>query len=190
VLRAKLGLWRVYGSMKHMMMQQSSPSHFRHCIYKALFTAYSLADYDRALAPIFCRNEPYAPFQYKIGYNSAQDYWQDASSYRQTRFVSVPFLQLVASDDFLVFGPHRGKFSYNISNPNIMVLTTTCGGHLGWHEAPPNGWGIGRSWADTAMVEFIQAVLEYHEQNQQLQQNNGYSNNSIPKQAPELRSRL
>ena len=44
-------------------------------------------------------------------------------------------------------------------------MQTTCGGHLGWHEAPPNGgggWGVGgsSSWADTAMADFIQAVLD------------------------------
>ena len=48
-----------------------------------------------------------------------------------------------------------------------MVMQTTCGGHLGWHEAPPTGgWG-GSSWADTAMVDFIQAVLDTQNEMQQ-----------------------
>ena len=27
-------------------------------------------------------------------------------------------------------------------------------------ESPPEGFGVGSSWADTAMVDFIDAVLE------------------------------
>ena len=87
---AKRGLLSVYKSMKDM--RAMSP-YFAKCMFKA-WTAITLADYERAMAPIYCRNDPEYPFGYKIGYDSAKAYWQDASSYRQTRFVSVPLLQL------------------------------------------------------------------------------------------------
>eukprot|EP00978_Attheya_sp_CCMP212_P049452 scaffold666065_cov55-Attheya_sp.AAC.2 len=43
-----------------------------------------------------------------------------------------------------------------------MVVKTKCGGHLGWHEAPPdtgNVFGFGTSWADTATADFIASIL-------------------------------
>jgi predicted alpha/beta-fold hydrolase len=192
---AKQGLFSVYHSMKNMQ----SSFLFRKCMHDA-WTAFSLADYDRALAPIFSRNDPEYPFGYKIGYESGEAYWKDASSYRQTPFVSVPFLQLVAKDDFLVFHPFRGKLAYNVSNPNVMVMETTCGGHLGWQETPPNGWGLGTSWADAAMADFIQAVLESYREKQLQQQKlqgdtrradivSGYREDGRP-EGPQLRSRL
>ena len=48
-----------------------------------------------------------------------------------------------------------------LSNPNVLTVKTKFGGHLGWQEAPQKGtFGIGRSWADNAMADFIQAVLD------------------------------
>jgi hypothetical protein len=188
-LGAKRGLYNIYPSMKAMVR---SSSYFRQCMRKG-WNALTLADYDNAMAPIFCRNEPSYPFQYQIGYHhhpinktdAAADYWVDASSYRQVPHISVPFLQLIARDDFLTYRSFRDHMYYNIINPYVMVVETTCGGHLGWHEAVvddnPNttnnngeksrsqSWThslIGTSWADVAMIDFIQAILELHKQRQ------------------------
>jgi hypothetical protein len=40
------------------------------------------------------------------------------------------------------------------------MVKTKCGGHLGWQEASPHGFGFGKSWADAATTDFIEAVLE------------------------------
>jgi hypothetical protein len=190
---AKKGIFTHLRSLYPMIR---SDTHFRRCIQSAL-SAWNLADFDRAMAGVFIRNHPEYPFDVSVGYESAEEYWKDASSYRYTRFISVPCLQMVASDDFLVHGPFRRTLYYNISNPNIMVLETMCGGHLGWHEAPPqNSFGMGKSWADTAVVEFIAAVLEWHQQQKALQkseiQQNGEDRYEIaqPESIPSLRSRL
>jgi predicted alpha/beta-fold hydrolase len=77
------------------------------------------------------------------------------------RFVSVPLLQLVASDDFIIYESFKGKMSYSLANPNVMIVESKCGGHLGWQESPPdrNVYGA-TSWADAATTDFIAAVLD------------------------------
>ena len=183
---AKRGLLSVLRSTLWGMCQTQ---HYRDCIRHALL-APTLEAFDEALAPIFIRNDPDHPFALNVGYHphsphpnggstggAAQAYGWDASSYRQVPFVSVPLLQLIAKDDFLVFSPFNSKLAYNLCNPNVMVMQTTCGGHLGWHEAHPNGgWG-GSSWADTAVVDFIQAVLDI-QQNQEHPANVDFSETS------------
>ena len=180
-LGAKRGLYNIYPTMKGMVR---SSSYFRQCISNG-WKAVTLADFDNAMAPIFCRNEPSYPFQYQIGYHNnngkdaAEEYWIDMSSYRQVPHITVPFLQLIARDDFLTYRSFRDRMHYNIVNPYVMVMETTCGGHLGWHEAivqddtdPENrtkSWTqslLGTSWADVAMIDFIQAILEVHQERQ------------------------
>jgi hypothetical protein len=43
-----------------------------------------------------------------------------------------------------------------------MIVESKCGGHLGWHESPPdrNVYGAGTSWADAATTDFIAAVFD------------------------------
>jgi predicted alpha/beta-fold hydrolase len=170
-LGAKRGLYATYPTLKAMIQ---SSAHFQQCVQNA-WKAVTLADYDRAMAPIFCRNDPSEPFAYRVGYHSAEDYWKDASSYRQVPFITVPFLQLIARDDFLTYHPFRKHLYCNVMNPYVMVMETTCGGHLGWHEAvtqpraTKGSWDhflFGSSWADSAMAEFIQATLDVYVQRQ------------------------
>ncbi|KAL3911797.1 MAG: hypothetical protein SGARI_001471 [Bacillariaceae sp.] len=122
------------------------------------FLASTLAKFDDATAPIFIRNDTYYPFAIKIGYRNGEHYWFDASSFRHVAHISVPFLNLTAQDDFLVSRPSRNKLGYCIGNPNVMVVETRCGGHLGWQESPPEGGGIS-SWADVAAADFFDAVM-------------------------------
>lgn len=142
-------------------------SYFRSALRKALL-AVTLADFDRALSPVFIRNDPYYPFGVTVGYKSGEEYWREGSSYRYAPHISVPTLQVVAGDDFLIYSPFRGRLQFCMSNPNIMVVETKCGGHLGWQEVPPDDkFSVGKSWADTAGIEFIAAVLEQRSKSDQ-----------------------
>jgi predicted alpha/beta-fold hydrolase len=136
---------------------------YQDCIKKALL-APTLGDFDEAMAPIFIRNNAVSPFEPVIGYKDAEEYWTDASSYRYIRHVSVPFLLLSSEDDFLVKTSSTRKLHYCLGNPNVIVVNTRCGGHLGWHESSPDGanniFGFGTSWADTATADFIDAILQ------------------------------
>lgn len=100
-----------------------------------------------------------------------EEYWWDSSSHRYVAHVSVPLLKISAQDDFLVFGQFRKKLNYCMENPNVIVVKTKCGGHLGWQESPPqskNGdknKGSG-SWSDVAVADFIEALLQVREEDQ------------------------
>jgi predicted alpha/beta-fold hydrolase len=170
----------------HSMTVQSSQ--FRSSITKAL-TAWSIADVDGSLAPIYARNDPVAPFGFRVGFKDGKAYWTDGSSYRLIRYISVPTLHIIACDDFLVHTPFTKRLSYCLANPNVMVVETRCGGHLGWQEAPPDGnFGSSASWSDVATTDFIEAILETR------RKKNKKSNNLNPVQtaprAAALRARL
>jgi len=128
-------------------------------ILKKGFLAPTISKFDNAIAPSMIRNNPHYPFETKIGYDDGEAYWFDASSYRYVRHISVPFLNITAQDDFLVSKPSRNKLGFCLANPNVMIVETRCGGHLGWHETPPDSAFGATSWADTAASEFFEAVL-------------------------------
>ena len=151
----------VLQNLRSFLPMMKSSEQFRNATRKALLAS-TIGEFDEAMAPIFIRNEQAYPFSVKIGYEDGEGYWHDASSYRVIRHVPVPLLLLTSQDDFLVYKGSTGKMSYSVSNPNVMVVKTKCGGHLGWHESPPdtgNVFGFGTSWADTATADFIEAVL-------------------------------
>jgi predicted alpha/beta-fold hydrolase len=145
---------------------------FRNAIKKAM-TSRTIGQLDDACAPYILRNEPYPPFAPRVGYQDGNEYWHDSSSHRYVGHVSVPLLKVAAKDDFLVFGQFARKLNHCLENPNVVVVKTRCGGHLGWQESPPPrkdangndvasswfGGGIG-SWSDVAVADFIEALLQ------------------------------
>lgn len=147
----KVGLLKVYKNIQPMIKQSEL---YRDCIRNA-WKAWGLAEYDQATAIVTQRNATTYPFVSKIGYAKGQEYWTEASSFQYVPNIAVPFLQLVAADDFLVHEPFRRKLCYNLANPNALVMQTTCGGHLGWHHGP-----YLTSWADGAVTDFVRAVVE------------------------------
>jgi predicted alpha/beta-fold hydrolase len=151
-------------------------SYYKSQILKALGSL-SLGASDDALSRIMIRNDTVYPFGFSVGYpGGGPDYSHDASSYRCCPYIPVPTLQIIASDDFLVGHTFKGKTYFSLANPNIIVVETKCGGHLGWQEAPPppplpqpgerdnasdgsSRYGLS-SWSNAAAAEFIQAIIE------------------------------
>jgi len=134
--------------------------HFQTAFRRALMSP-TIGQLDDVMAPFLIRNEPIYPFATKIGgYCTGDDYWRDSSSNRYVAHVSVPLLLLSSMDDFLVTEPARRSLHKCLENPNVMVVKTKCGGHLGWQEAPPDGYFGTSSFADAMTVEFISAVLK------------------------------
>jgi predicted alpha/beta-fold hydrolase len=131
-------------------------------VLRRTMMAPTIQQLDEAVCPIMINNNPTYPYETRIGYENGEAYWKDASSYRYIRHVSVPLLLLTSEDDFLVRGSVK-KMYYPLANPNVLVVNTKCGGHLGWQESPPDTgsmFGFGTSWADTATTDFIVAILE------------------------------
>jgi predicted alpha/beta-fold hydrolase len=157
-----LGVKKIY-VQNWGILSKINDSFFKQTIMKG-FRQASIGNFDCTVAPILIRNEEYYPFAVKTGFKSGEDYWHSSSSYRHVRSVSVPFLNLTAGDDFLVSKPSRNRIGYCLANPNIMVVETRCGGHLGWQESPPEQDGFlnfgASSWADTASADFFEAVMQ------------------------------
>jgi hypothetical protein len=152
VKKTLLKNWAVFNKM-------NDHSHQR-CFRNALLST-TIANLDNSMAPILVRNDPFYPFAFRIGYKDGNSYWLDSSSFRLIRFINVPYLNITAEDDFLVAAPNKNKLGFCIANPNIMVVETRCGGHLGWQETPPDSqFGIATSWADVATADFFDAVMK------------------------------
>lgn len=142
-------------------IRQMKDKTFQSQMFQAL-RAFTMEALDEALAPNFARNDPFYPFNFRIGYKNGPSYWTDASSFRFIRHISVPTLQIMAADDMLCFNPFKNTFAYSLANPNVMIVETRCGGHLGWQESPPQHSILtgNTSWADVATTDFIEAVLQ------------------------------
>ena len=137
----------------------SNDFHFGSAVRQALLSR-TIGQLDHIMSPFIIRNDAMHPFASSVGYKDGEDYWHDASSNRYIQHVTVPLLKLSAQDDFLVVNPALQSLARCLVNPNVLVVKTKCGGHLGWQEAPLEGFGVGKSWADAAMSDFIAAVLD------------------------------
>lgn len=148
-----------------MMTMMSHDIHFQKALWKALFTSSTIGTWDRVMAPFMIRNDIIYPFRNKIGFHNGEEYWSESSSRKYVANVSIPLLILSSIDDFLVTHSALRSLNQCLSNPNVMVVKTKAGGHLGWQEAKENRYFGTCSFADSATVEFIAAVLEdRHEQ--------------------------
>ena len=170
----------------HAIKSHNDPG-FQHAMKKAML-APTIGKLDDAAAPYLARNDPYPPYTHRIGFKDGEEYWWDSSSHRYVAHVSVPLLKISAQDDFLVFGQFRKKLNHCMENPNVIVVKTKCGGHLGWQESPPpskNGDKKGGgSWSDVAVADFIEALLQVREEDQKKK------NGSTRETSPTVLSRL
>ncbi|KAL3936886.1 MAG: hypothetical protein SGBAC_007885 [Bacillariaceae sp.] len=141
--------------------KQMTDSAFQSAFRTALLSS-TIAKFDHAVAPHLQRNQAFYPHADRIGYKDGDAYWKDSSSYRLVRHISVPYIFLTARDDFLVSEPSRSKLAYLVSNPNVLIVETRCGGHLGWQESPPetdSHFGS-TSWADAAASDFFESIMQ------------------------------
>ena len=154
-------------------MKHNEPG-FQHAMKKALL-APTIGKLDDAAAPYLIRNNAYPPYSLRIGFKDGEEYWWESSSHRYVGHVSVPLLKISAQDDFLVFGQFQKKLNHCLENPNVVVVKTRCGGHLGWQESPPpsstgEGGGLlggSGSWSDVAVADFIEALLQIRQEDRE-----------------------
>lgn len=140
---------------------------FQRAMFKACL-APTIGKLDDIAAPYILRNDNHPPYTSRIGFKDGEEYWWNSSSHRYVSHVSVPLLKISARDDFLVFGQFARKLNHCLENPNVVVVKTRCGGHLGWQESPPPSKdGNSKrtcSWSDVAVAEFIDALLQIREE--------------------------
>jgi len=92
-----------------------------------------------------------------FGYGTAENYYRVASSCRVISNVKIPLLCLNAEDDPIA--PAEVISTLSELPSNVVIVTTTTGGHIGWLEGL---WPTGANWADRACVEFLQMIMKYN----------------------------
>jgi predicted alpha/beta-fold hydrolase len=166
------------GGKRHMWTQRPSTKqmtckNYQHAINRASssFHCNHLDEMTASTAPYMIRNSPMYPYQSSIGYQSKEEYWRDASSKNYISNVSIPLLMCYANDDNIV-RERKSMIEACLMNPNIIVVCTPCGGHIGWHCAqnPLNPFGsyhftskqeTDKSWADRVAVKFISTLMHF-----------------------------
>ncbi|CEM20095.1 unnamed protein product [Vitrella brassicaformis CCMP3155] len=92
------------------------------------------------------------------GHRTAQEYYTEASSARYVESIKTPLLAINALDDPVVH-PSSLPRAQILANPNIILITTDRGGHIGWMDGFPNFlWS--ESWADRLALAFCKTVLQ------------------------------
>ncbi|XP_050991955.1 phospholipase ABHD3 [Labeo rohita] len=91
-----------------------------------------------------------------FGYPSNEDYYRDASPIHKIKSVQVPMLCLNAADD--VFSPnHAFPVEAVKQNPNVALLITCHGGHIGFLEGL---WPRQSTYMDRVFRQFTKAIFE------------------------------
>jgi predicted alpha/beta-fold hydrolase len=94
------------------------------------------------------------------GFDDVDEYWESQSSWKTMPCIRRPILLLNAQDDPLIH-PDSTQLarSWANSNENIICVTTSHGGHLGW----VTGWR--KQWMCPAVAEYLHAVEQSLESN-------------------------
>ena len=128
------------------------------------------------------RNNPSYPFETRIGYDTEDQFEEEASSYKYIAHVSVPLIVTYASDDIISSTRATKCINFGLSNPNVIFVSTATGGHLGWHHAMSNNpFGsifnssceVGNeSWVNMLVMKFVDVILakKFHEETAQKKQ--------------------
>jgi hypothetical protein len=89
------------------------------------------------------------------GWPDVDAYYAGSSSAKRIPNVAIPLLCIQALDDPIA---PKEAIPYEAlkSNPNCVLVTTPCGGHLGWASGP--GAPFGSPWTDAAVMEWLGAA--------------------------------
>jgi len=90
------------------------------------------------------------------GFDSAEHYYRSQSSVNFVDGIKVPFLSINALDDPIA-SAKAVPYEAVERNPNLVLATTTDGGHLGWFVGPFSFW-TKRRWVVKPIIEFLEAI--------------------------------
>ncbi|XP_063155241.1 phospholipase ABHD3 isoform X1 [Candoia aspera] len=95
-----------------------------------------------------------------FGYPTIEDYYEDASPCHKLKKIGIPVLCLNSLDD--AFSPnHAIPVEIAKQNPNIALILTSYGGHIGFLEGL---WPRTCTYMDRIFKQFVQAVFEHGSQ--------------------------
>jgi predicted alpha/beta-fold hydrolase len=87
------------------------------------------------------------------GFGNALNYYERTASARQVRAITVPTLMLHACNDpWIPASPYRALQRQDL--PNVEIVLTRSGGHVGFHER-----GFADAWYDRRMDDFISSSI-------------------------------
>src|SRR6266849_8725300 len=96
-----------------------------------------------------------------FGFESADDYYVEASSLPVIRSIRIPTLMIHSQDDpFIPFAPLRDPSI--AANPYVLLIAPEHGGHVAFMSA--NSRNEDRFWAENRLVEFCEAIAESEHQ--------------------------
>jgi len=147
-------------------------AYYQECIKKIHAGTSSLADISAHMAPHLIRSSTLPPYHTSVGYTSAEEYWNEASCHHFIPHVKIPLLVVYANDDPIASRNTASALVLGklLANPNIIVVSTPCGGHMGWHTTKGNN-PLGsyffrsckeadKSWGDRVTTRFISSIME------------------------------
>lgn len=93
-----------------------------------------------------------------FGFPSVDAYYEYSGSKNKIQDVAIPLMAVQALDDPIAVASAIPREKIE-NNPNVILIETETGGHLGWEagdEAP-----FGAPWPDAMVMKFFQSVLEH-----------------------------
>ena len=88
------------------------------------------------------------------GYESTEEYYNDASVVHALHKIQVPVLALSSKDDPIVSSKCI-PYEKVRGNPNIVLAVTELGGHIGWYTGV-----VPERWYAKPCLEFLDALIE------------------------------
>jgi uncharacterized protein len=107
---------RIYGIQSNPEMKQA-------------MATLRITDMERAIARLVGKNE------------TLEEYWGRMSSLPYLKNINIPTLFVLSEDDSLI-PPGTAETVRGINNPNIQVLITKHGGHVGWIKPDLKSWVV------------------------------------------------
>jgi predicted alpha/beta-fold hydrolase len=94
-----------------------------------------------------------------FNYKDAEDYYENNSSGKFLEPIKVKTLIIQAKDDPII-PPESTEKAIALANPNIEILFTDFGGHVGFINSSYASKGdIDRHWAENRIVEFVESNM-------------------------------
>jgi len=92
-----------------------------------------------------------------FGFPSVDAYYEYSGSKNKIGDVRVPLMTVQARDDPIAIADSIPRAIIE-ENPNVILLETESGGHLGWEAGPEAPFGA--PWPDAVVMQFFEALLE------------------------------
>lgn len=92
-----------------------------------------------------------------FGFPSVDAYYEYSGSKNKIHNVAIPLMTVQALDDPIAISSSIPRKAIE-SNPNVILIETESGGHLGWEAGPEAPFGA--PWPDALVMKFFHSIIE------------------------------